>query len=72
MEPEEDEAVISHLLENFKNAKVEKINIKNLKSSEPILKFENTKYNKEVKKCLRIWPQDNHTDGFFIAKIRKY
>jgi tRNA (cytosine49-C5)-methyltransferase len=71
MEPEEDEAVISHLLENFENAKLEKINIKNLKSSEPITKFENNNYNKEVKKCLRIWPQDNHTDGFFIAKIRK-
>ena len=25
----------------------------------------------EIKKCLRIWPQDNDTEGFFIAKIRK-
>ena len=23
------------------------------------------------KKYLRIWPQDNNTEGFFVAKIRK-
>jgi len=28
-------------------------------------------YNDEIKKCLRIWPQDNDTEGFFVAKIRK-
>ena len=33
--------------------------------------FENKKYNDEIKKCLRLWPQDNDTEGFFIAKIRK-
>ena len=25
----------------------------------------------ELNKCLRIWPQDNDTEGFFVAKIRK-
>jgi tRNA (cytosine49-C5)-methyltransferase len=61
--PEEDEEVIEFLLEKT-DAKLEKINL-NLKSSPCITQ------NKEVKKCLRIWPQDNNTDGFFIAKIRK-
>jgi len=29
------------------------------------------KYSKEVKKCARIYPHDNNTEGFFIAKFRK-
>jgi len=71
LEPEEDEGVISWLLEEFDNAKLEKISIPNLKSSKPVLEFEGKKFNQEVKKCLRIWPQDNDTDGFFVAKIKK-
>ena len=38
---------------------------------QPILEFENRKYSDEIKKCLRLWPQDNNTEGFFVAKIRK-
>ena len=70
LEPEEDEAVVSSLLEKHKNAKLEEIEL-NIKRSEPILEFEGNKYNPEVKKCLRIWPQDNDSEGFFVAKIKK-
>jgi len=70
LEPEEDEAVIDSLLNKHKNAKLEKIEL-NIKRSEPITEFENNTYSNEVKKCLRIWPQDNDTEGFFVAKIRK-
>jgi NOL1/NOP2/sun family putative RNA methylase len=70
-EPEENEAVIDFLINKYDNAKVEGIEINNLKRSEPILEFEKQKYSEEVKKCLRIWPQDNDTEGFFICKIRK-
>lgn len=71
LEPEENEKVVNSLLENFEDAKLEEIKIKNLKRSEAILNFENKTFNEEIKKCLRIWPQDNNTGGFFIAKIRK-
>jgi len=30
-----------------------------------------TKLDPELRKCLRIWPQDNDTEGFFVAKIKK-
>lgn len=70
LEPEEDEGIINHLLEKHKNAKLEEINL-DIKRSEPILEFNNDTYNKEIKKCLRIWPQDNDTEGFFVAKIKK-
>ncbi len=70
LEPEENEEVIDHLLKKFPEAKIEQINLK-IKSSKPILKFKDKVYSKEVKNCLRIWPQDNDTEGFFVAKIKK-
>jgi len=70
VEPEENEGVISFLLEKFDNAKIEEIHL-NIKRSKPFLEFEGDVYNREVSKCLRIWPQDNDTEGFFVAKIKK-
>ncbi len=70
LEPHEDEAVIDYLLKKYDNAKVEKINL-DIKRGEPITEFENETYDPEVSKCLRIWPQDNDTEGFFVAKIKK-
>jgi NOL1/NOP2/sun family putative RNA methylase len=71
LEPEEDEGIIDFLLEKYPDAKVEPINLKGLKKGNVIEEFEGRKYNPEVKKCLRLWPQDNDTEGFFVAKIRK-
>ena len=70
MEPEENEEVVSFLLEKYDNATIQEINL-NLKRSKPIIEFNNKKYHKDVNKCLRIWPQDNDTEGFFVAKIKK-
>lgn len=69
-EPEENEGVIDFLLNRFENAKLEEIDL-DIKRSPAILEFEGEEYNKEIKKCLRLWPQDNDTEGFFIAKIKK-
>ncbi len=70
MEPEENEGVIDYLLEKQPTAKLQEIELK-IKRSEAITEFEGKTFNSEVKKCLRLWPQDNNTEGFFIAKIRK-
>jgi len=69
--PEENEAVIDCLLKEFPNAELEQIRIRNLKSSPCILKYKKDIYSSEIKKCLRLWPQDNDTEGFFVAKIKK-
>ncbi len=69
VDPEENEAVINFLLKN-RDAKLEKINL-NIKKTEVILDYGKGHFNDEIKKCLRIWPQDNDTEGFFVAKIRK-
>ena len=71
LEPEEDEGIIDFLLEKYPNAKLEEIKLNGLKRSPAILEFEDKEYNPEIKKCLRLWPQDNDTEGFFIAKIKK-
>ena len=71
LEPEENEGIIDFLLKKCENAKLEPIKLSGIKRSEPILEFEDKKYNQEIEKCLRIWPQDNDTEGFFVAKIKK-
>lgn len=70
LEPEENEGVISSFLEKHKDVKLEEIKL-NIKRSPAIIEFEGTRYRDEVKRCLRLWPQDNDTSGFFVAKLRK-
>ena len=69
LDPLENEEVINHLIMNT-DAEIMEIDLP-VKRTKPILKFEDKEYDKEVKKCLRIHPQDNDTEGFFIAKIMK-
>ena len=71
LEPEEDEGVIDHLLGKYDNAELQEIRLEGLKRSDPVTEFNSRRFNLEVKKCLRIWPQDNDTEGFFVSKIRK-
>jgi NOL1/NOP2/sun family putative RNA methylase len=71
LEPEENEGVVNYLLNTFANAQVENATLNGLKSSPPVLKFEGQQYHKDISRCLRIWPQDNDTEGFFVAKVRK-
>ncbi len=70
LEPEENEGVVDSLLKNHKDALLEEIKL-NIKKSPPVEEFEGVGYGKEIKKCLRLWPQDNDTEGFFVAKIKK-
>jgi len=69
LDPEENEEVIDYLLSST-DAKLERIRLP-LRSHEPFTEFNGKKYNDEVKKCLRIHPQDNDTEGFFVAKVVK-
>ena len=69
LDPLENEEVIDFLLSNT-DAKLERIDLP-VNRTEPIIEFEGKSYDDEVKKCLRIHPQDNNTEGFFIAKILK-
>ncbi|GIU69546.1 MAG: tRNA methyltransferase [Candidatus Woesearchaeota archaeon] len=73
IEPEENEAVVSYLLDKYSEAELLEIDSKSLgiTRTPAILEFDGLKINPEVKKCLRLHPYDNNTEGFFVAKIRK-
>ena len=70
LDPEENEAIIDFAIRKL-GAKVERIKLKNVKTREGITKYEKLRFEKEVRKCVRIWPQDNLTEGFFICRLRK-
>lgn len=70
VDPEENEAVVSYLLENYKNADLLDIDL-NIKRSQPFKEFNGKVFDKRISKVLRIHPQDNDTEGFFVAKIIK-
>lgn len=71
LEPEEDEGVVDHLLKTFPTAKLLPAKLNGLKTSPPVMEFAGVKYDPQLKHVLRIWPQDNDTEGFFVAKIKK-
>lgn len=70
VEPEENEGVVSSLLEKDSAAETEKVNL-NIKHSSPVREFEGRTFHEGVENSIRIWPQDNDTDGFFLCRIRK-
>jgi len=69
LSPEEDEEVINYLLNNF-DIEIEEIKLP-IKLRCGVCEFEGRKYDKQVEKACRLYPQDNDTDGFFLAKIKK-
>jgi NOL1/NOP2/sun family putative RNA methylase len=69
LSPEEDEEVVQFLKENF-NIEIEKINLP-MKTRPGILEWKDKRFHKEIENCCRIYPHDNDSDGFFLAKMRK-
>lgn len=69
LSPEENEAVVDFLLKN-RDAEVMDIALK-IKRDDPILEWEGKNFDENVKRCLRIYPQTNDSEGFFVAKVRR-
>ncbi len=69
LSPEEDEEVIQYLKDNFEIT-VEKINLP-MKTRPGITHWNKIEFHEEIKNCCRIYPHDNDSDGFFLAKIKK-
>jgi tRNA (cytosine49-C5)-methyltransferase len=67
--PEEDEMIVDHLIKTF-DVEVEQIKLP-LKFRCGVCEWEGKELSGEVEKCLRLYPQDNDTDGFFVAKLKK-
>ena len=69
--PEENECVVDWLLKNRPEAKLEHVTLDSFKFSKPLEEWEGQIFDQEVKKTARVWPHENNTGGFFLAKIRK-
>ncbi|MFT4326833.1 MAG: NOL1/NOP2/sun family putative RNA methylase [Candidatus Woesearchaeota archaeon] len=70
-EPEEDEEIISNFLEKNADADVLPFDLPGFKRSPAVTEFEGKVYDKRVEHTLRVWPQDNDTEGFYVAKLVK-
>ncbi|MDP2672447.1 MAG: RsmB/NOP family class I SAM-dependent RNA methyltransferase [Nanoarchaeota archaeon] len=69
--PEENEEVVDFALKEFKDEiKIEEIKLP-VKCREGIASWNDEKYDERVKFCARIYPQDNNSEGFFVAKFRR-
>jgi len=71
LEPEENEGIVNHLLKTFPNSDIIPVKLPGLKLGAPVMEFNGVKFDSRVKHVMRIWPQDNDTEGFFVAKLRK-
>jgi len=68
--PEENEEVVDYALKNF-NLKVEEIITPGFRRRRGVAEWGGRSYSSEVGKCARIHPQDNDSEGFFLAKLKK-
>ncbi len=72
MDPEENEFVIEKFLEENPNAILENAVLPNIILNNKLESFEGKDIPKQItNKTMRIWPQDNDTNGFYVAKISK-
>ncbi len=69
LEPKENEWVVYNLMKA--GAIIEDIHIKGLKWRSGIERWLSWEFGGEIRKTMRIYPQDNDTLGFYVALIRK-
>lgn len=68
--PEENEEIVDYILKNFPNIKIEKISLP-INPRQGITKWKDKEYLEDVRFSCRVYPQDNNTEGFFLAKFKK-
>lgn len=69
-EPLENEAIITQLLNNNEDAQVLPIDL-DIVRTPAITEFDGNVFHEDIRHCLRIYPQDNNSEGFFVCKITK-
>ncbi len=65
--PEEDEAVVDFAVQNFP-VRIETIRLP-LRTRPGVMSWKQETFSSEVCKACRIYPQDNDSEGFFVAKM---
>ncbi|MEK6848175.1 MAG: RsmB/NOP family class I SAM-dependent RNA methyltransferase [Nanoarchaeota archaeon] len=67
--PEENEANVNFLSREF-NLEIEKI-VLPVKCRQGVKNWEKEEFSAGIENCCRIYPQDNDTEGFFLARMRR-
>ena len=70
LEPEENEENIDWAIRKL-GVKVEKIKIEGFKTRSGITSWDGDELDPQVSNCVRIYPQDNNSEGFFVSKLKK-
>jgi len=68
--PEENEEVVQEIIKGGK-AELMAVKIPGFKIRAGLTEYNGKKFDSSMEKAARIWPQDNDTQQFFLAKIRK-
>ena len=68
--PYENEEVIFHALSQFP-VEIIDIHLPPLKTRPGLTEFDGKKYSKHLERTKRLYPFENQTEGFFIAKLQK-
>ncbi len=68
--PEENEGVVSYLLERYPVETVE-IKLEGLNASSAVMEWNGERFHEGVARCVRVYPHKNDVGGFFVAKLRK-
>lgn len=72
LDPEENEFNIKDFLEKHNNAQLLQAELPGIQLTNKLTSFQEETIPKDItEKTIRVWPQDNDTNGFFVAKIKK-
>jgi tRNA (cytosine49-C5)-methyltransferase len=66
--PEENEENVSFAVEKL-GMQVQSISLP-VKTRCGISEWQGASFSEEIKNCCRVYPQDNDTEGFFLAKLK--
>lgn len=69
--PEENEFVLSRVLEKFEDLEVLETRLQGSSNNPGLEEFNGVQFRKELKKCLRLYPHTDGTEGFFICLLRR-
>ncbi len=70
MEPEEDEEVVDFAVREL-GMRVEKSKVDGLKSRSGLTDYGGKSFDESVSGCIRLFPHDNGTEGFFVCRLTK-
>ncbi len=70
LSPEENEEVIDQAVQQLP-VRILDIELPELLTRPGLTDFANKRFNKQLARCRRIYPFENQTEGFFLAKLQK-